>query len=326
MLLGIGLFISVAQFVTFYAAARSEGVLVIRGGVGFLNNLGLLATICANAVLPYLVRQLYENAVAFADSRAVKNRSIIDDGNANLRAIILHEGRYRFAGYGLVFVGFAFWTANTGIHLLGNAQEHWGHKVFDSIDHPIDFCLNRLNNVYAWMIVLPLCSYVAIFSAAQLVKSVDVATHQGALAYDLLNPDRCGGFASVERAHLITNVILAVLYVLIALHTETFARMNPEHALAYAAATLVLLFGNTIFIGSIGRHVRKLRTAALNEQKDRVYKNDALSLEILKFYYDHSRTRFQFGSILTKAVAIGIPAILKAAPALLETSRPFILL
>lgn len=152
------------------------------------------------------------------------------------------------------------------------------------------------------------------------------AVDRKAVIYDLLNPDRCGGFVSVERAHVVLNFVIAIVYVQITLHIETFVRMNAEHALAYAAATLVLLFGNTMFFGGTYQRIKKLRFDALNEQKERVYKNDALSLEILKFFYDHPRSRFSAMTFATKAIAIIVPAIVKAAPALFESSKNFILL
>lgn len=102
--------------------------------------------------------------------------------------------------------------------------------------------------------------------------------------------------------------------------------MNAEHVLAYTVATMFLLFGNTIFLGGVHRRIRVLRNEALNEQKERVYKSDALSLEILKFFYEHRRSRFPLLNLATKAVAVVVPAIIKAAPSLLSSSSPFILL
>jgi hypothetical protein len=321
--LAAGIFITALQFVTFFGAARLEGVLLIKGGVGFLNNYGLFSTLIGNAVLPYLARAYYEYVSELAESKAIKDAEAVHDDLTRLRAMVLLQGRFRFVLYGLIFIGLVFWIANTSIHLLGNVQAHWGHKVFDSVDHPIDFYLNRLNNIYAWMIVLPFCGHMMIFCTFQLVRMITAAADHNAVAYDLLNPDRFGGFISVERAHVVLNFVIAIVYVQITLHIETFVRMNVEHALAYAAATIMLLFGNTIFLGGIYQQINKLRLNALNEQKERVYNSDPLSLEILKFYYEHRRARFSIVNFATKVVAIAVPAFVKAAPALFASSTPF---
>jgi|ERR1700674_350731 len=326
ILLAAGIFVSVLQLVTFFGAARLEGTLFIKNGVGLLNNYGLLSTLVGNAVLPYLARLYYEYVCVFAESKAIKRAGVINDGLSKLKSMILLQGRFRFALYGLIFIGFAFWSANTSIHTFGDVEAHWGHKVFDSVDHPMGFYLNRLNNFYTWMIVLPFCGHVMIFCTIQLVRTVTAAADRKAVIYDLLNPDRCGGFVSIEQAHVVLNLVIAIVYIQITLHTGTFVRMNAEHTIAYAAATLVLLFGNTMFLGSIYQRVKKLRLDALNERKKRVYRNDALSLEILKFFYEHRRSRFMAVNFATKAVAIAVPALVKVAPALFESSRPFILL
>ena len=187
------------------------------------------------------------------------------------------------------------------------------------------FYLNRINNLYTWMLVLPYCGYVMILCTVQLVRIITESADHKAIAYDLLNPDGSGGFGSIERAHVVLNLVIAVIYIQITLHTDTFVRMNPEHAIAYTAATLVLLFGNTTFLGGVYRRIRGLRFRALNEQKERVYNNDALSLEILKFFYEHRRSRFTVMNVATKTVALIVPALLKASPALFESFRPILL-
>lgn len=325
-LLALGIFVSVLQFVMFIGTARLEGVLFIKGGVGFLNNYGLLSTLVGNAVLPYLARLYYENVCGFAESKAIKRAGAINEELAQLSEMVLLQGRFRFILYGLIFTGLAFWIANTSIHVFGDVELHWGHKVFDSLDHPFGFYLNRINNFYTWMIVLPFCGHVMIFCTLQLVRAVTAAADRKVVTYDLLNPDRCGGFVSIERAHVVLNLVIAIVYVQITLHAETFVRMNAEHALAYAAATLLLLFGNTIFLGNIHQRIKELRLDALNAQKERVYKNHPLNLEILKFFYEHRRNRFSVANFVTKAIAIAVPALVKAAPALFGSFQPFILL
>lgn len=256
VLLAAGVALSALQFVAFVQAARNEGMLRIAGGVGFLDNYGLLSTLFGNAVLPYIVRCYYQSVHTFADSKAVKRCAVVDSILARLANMALLRGRYQLIVYGLSFVGLLFWMANTGFHVFGNPEARWGYKVFDSIDHPIGFALNRLNNFYTWMVVLPVCGYMLAITTGHLVRAVNLAADRNAIRYDLLNPDRCGGFAPVERAHLLFNIIVALVYVEIVLHIGTFMRMNAEHMLAYACATLLLLFGNTLFLGSLNRRIK----------------------------------------------------------------------
>jgi hypothetical protein len=320
-LLVFGLSVSLLQFVTFYVAAEREGVLLIRGGVGFLSNFGLLSTLAGNAVLFYLARLYYEHIFALAESDAIKHAAPVDKGLSKMREMVLLHGRFVFVAYALALIGLIFWTANVGIHVFGEVQIHWGHKVFDSTDHPFSFYLNRLNNLYTWSLVLPVCGQVMIFCTVQLVRTITVAADQDALKYDLLNPDRCGGFVSVQRAHVVLNVVIAIIYIQVALHTETFSRMNIDHILAYLAATSFLLFGNTIFLGGIRGRIGKLRRKALNEQKDRIYKNEPLSLDVLRFFYEHQKERFSLANFVTKAIAIVVPIIVKVAPSFLDSPR-----
>jgi hypothetical protein len=310
--------------VTFYFAAEREGVLLIRGGVGFLSNFGLLSTLAGNAVLFYLARLYYEQICAFAESEAITQAALVKKGLSELRDMVLLHGRFVFAAYVMALIGVIFWTANVGIHVFGNVQEHWGYKVFDSIDHPMGFYLNRVNNLYTWLLVLPICGQVMIFCTLQLVRTITVAADHGALKYDLLNPDRCGGFVTVQRAHVVLNVVIAIIYIQVALHTETFSRMNFDHMLAYTTATLFLLFGNTIFLGGIRGHINQLKRKALNEQKDRVYRNEPLSLDVMKFFYEHQRERFSLANVITKAIAIVVPILVKAAPTFLDGSHSFV--
>jgi hypothetical protein len=323
-LLALGFSVSLLQFVTFYAAAEHEGVLLIRGGVGFLNNFGLLATLAGNAVLFHLARLYYEHVSAFAESGAIKCAAVVEKGLSKMKEMVLLRGRFVFVAHGLALVGLIFWTANVGFHIFGDVQAHWGYKVFDSIDHPFGFYLNRLNNFYTWLIVLPICGQVMIFCTFQLVQTITAATDHDALKYDLLNPDGCGGFSSIQRAHVVLNVVIAIIYVQVTLHTETFARMNLDHILAYVVATLFLLFGNTIFLGGIRGRISKLKMKALNEQKDRVYRNDPLSLDVLRFFYEHQKDRFSFATFATKAIAVVVPAFVKAIPIFVDSSHSLI--
>lgn len=320
------IFVSVLEFVAFLYAARIEGVVHIGGGVGFLSNYGLLSTLIGNAVLPYLARLYFEYVSSFRESRALRQVTIVERELSLLRSMLRLQGRYRYVLYFLIFIGSAFWISNTSIHVLGNVEAYWGHKVFDSLEHPISFVLNRLNNVVTWMLVLPFCGYVIVFCTIQLARAVKGAEERKEVAYDLLNPDGCGGFRSIENAHVVLNVVTAIVYVQITLHTGTFGRMNAEHIIAYVAATLILLFGNTLFLGNIHHRISRLRTEALNDQKDKVYKNDSLSFEVLKFFYQTQTNRFSMINVATKAIALFAPILIKAAPSILEVIRPMVVL
>jgi hypothetical protein len=313
-LLLAGISISALEFVVLFWAANREGVLHIQNGVGLLDNYGLISTLLGNAIFPCLARSYYEYVCTTQSSKAVKNSIVVEREISVLKSMLKLEGRYRFGLYVLMFVGAGFWVSNTSFHVLGNAEVHWGHKVFDSTNHPLCFYLNRINNFYTWMIVLPFCGHVMIFSSVQLVTAINRAIDGKVIVYDLLNHDKCGGFLPIERAHVIYNVIIAMMYVQIALHTETFNRMNAEHMMSYIAATIILLFGNRLFLGGIYHEIRKLRISALNECKERVYRGDKLSFEILKYCYEPRANKFSMVNGVTKTVAMFMSVMIKAAP------------
>jgi hypothetical protein len=135
---------------------------------------------------------------------------------------------------------------------------------------------------------------------------VKFAIEKEALQYDLLNPDHRGGFLFIEKAHVLFNVLIAVAYVQITLHIGTFERMNVEHYLTYGLATLLLIGGNRIFLGDVYSKIDRVRTEALNKTKENVYKNDALSFEILKYCYEHRSNHFSLLNFVTKATAIAV--------------------
>jgi hypothetical protein len=317
-LLVAGISISAVEFIVFFWAANREGVLHIQNGVGLLDNYGLMSTLIGNAILPYLARSYYENVCTISYSKALQNSILVEREISALKSMLQLRGRHRFGLYILIFVGSAFWASNTSLHVFGNAEVHWGHKVFDSTNHPFCFYLNRLNNFYTWILILPFCGHVMIFSSNQLVAAISRAIDEKVIIYDLLNPDKYGGFLPVERAHVIYNVMIAMIYVQIALHTGTFNRLNVEHLVSYIAATIILLFGNRLFLGRIYREIRKLRISALNECKDRVYRGDALSFEILKYCYQPRANKFSIFNAITKTGAIFVSLVIKAAPIISE--------
>lgn len=315
-LLWVGTGLALLDFSALFVAAQHDGVLYIPNGVGLLQDYGLFSTVAGDAILLYLARQYYEAIFSIRGSKAVLATTHIEGPLSVLTSMVRMEGKYRFLMYLFVVIGALFWMANTGFHVFGDAEARWGHKVFDSTDHVLSFLASRLHNAYTWLVVLPLFGYVVIFASIQLRRVIHYAAQKGALRYDLLNPDRKGGFVSIERSHVVFNVLIAVIYVQITMHIGTFERMNAEHVMAYGFATLLLIFGNRIFLGDIYSTIDALRTEALNATKDKVYKNDALSFEILKYCYERRINRYSVVNVVTKLAAIAVSVAVKLLPLL----------
>jgi hypothetical protein len=117
----------------------------------------------------------------------------------------------------------------------------------------------------------------------------------------LLNPDQRGGFVFVDKAAVAFNAIVAIVYIQITLHIETF-KTNPEHVIAYVVLTLVLVVINRMFLGDIYARVKRLRLEALNKVKEKVYKDDKMSFEILKYCYER---RVSVASLVNFAINPG---------------------
>lgn len=304
-LLLFGLVVALLDFMGLYAAAAKEGVLEISGGVGLLQDYGLISTVFGDAVLLYLVRWYYDTIYSVRVSKAVRNPGELDQPLSVLTSMVRIEGRYRLLLYRLALIGAAFWLSNTGVHVFGNPEKHWGHKVFDSLDHPTSFVASRIHNVYTWVLIGPFVLYVLVVVSRQL-RVVMGSDHAGTFRYDLLNPDGRGGFAFVEKSHLIFNLMIAVFYVQLVMHIQTFERMNIEHYVGIALATLLLVFGNRLFLGDVRATVDSLRVEALNATKEKVYGNDALSFEILKYCYQQKVDLYSVLNVVTKTAAVAI--------------------
>jgi hypothetical protein len=146
-----------------------------------------------------------------------------------------------------------------------------------------------------------------------LQKAITIAKGNGVLTYDLLNPDHRGGFAFVDRAHIAFNVVVALVYVQITLHIETF-RMNAQHVIGYIILTLLLIWINRMFMGGVYAAIKTLRAEALNRVKDKVYLNVKLSFDILKYCYERRINTASIVNFLINPGAIVISGIIKLWP------------
>lgn len=312
-LLGIGVALSLVNFIGLYAAASSDGVLQINQGVGLLNHYGLFSTILGNAISLYAAKKYYDGVCSIRVSKAVGNNEVIEKPLKDLTDMIELRGKYQFIMYSLVILGTLFWASNFGIHVFGDPVARWG-LVFDSVDHPWSFFANRLHNIYTWVIIMPFVVHVMICSSIQLWRAMSIALSKGVLTYDLLNPDQRGGFGFVDKSLLAFNVVSALVYVEITLHSVTFARLNLEHIVDYIILTVLLLGINRMFFAYMYATIKRLRIEALNKVKDKVFKNDELSFEILKYCYERRIRTLSIANFLIQASAIAIPIIVEYWP------------
>jgi len=319
-LLAFGLVFSLLDSLALYVAAAEEGVLHVKQGIGLLNNYGLFSTILGNAVFLYLGKKYYDALCSIRTSKVVVNSAPIEKSLSNLTAETEMRGRNKSLIYLLIIVGALAWLSNVSSHVLGNPAARWGHKVFDSPDHPLTFWASRLHNFCTWVIIMPFVGYVIVSSSDQLWRMMAGAVRENALKYDLLNPDQRGGFAFVDKAAIAFNVIVVLVYLQITMHIETF-KMNADHVIAYTLATVLLVAIDRMFLGSIYSTIAELRLDALNKVKDSVFNDDKLSFEILKYCYEKKvsmATVLNFainpGAVVISGVVKLWPFIAKALP------------
>lgn len=320
-LLALGIALAIVDFGALYSAASKEGVLKIDRGVGLLQNYGLLSAILGNCFFLYLARAYYEVVHSIRESKAVTDGGPIESPLRELVSMMRTEHRYRFLIYLLIIVGSLFWLSNVGFHLIGSPEVRWGHKVFDSPDHKLTFCASRAHNLYSWLIVLPILGHTMICTSIQLRRMIQAAAQKHALQYDLLNPDQKGGFLFIEKAHVIFSAVIALLYIQITLHIETFERMHVDHVMAYLVVTLLLLSINRLFLGEIYIVINTLKLEALNRVKEKVYRDDKLSFDILKYCYDHRINEFSLVNFSIKVGAILASGLIKAWPILSKVMK-----
>ncbi len=243
-------------------------------------------------------------------SKAVVKSGLIDELLASLRNMIEVRGRYGFFIYWLLTLGFLFWLLNLNIYLLGNPETRFGHKVFDSIDHPLTFSVSRVHGFYTWLIIMPLVAHVVTLSSLQLRRAIGIASREGALRYDLLNPDRRGGFGFLRKAQAAFSVITGLVYIQIVLYSlDRILKTVPEAIVSFGIVTLLLVWLNLAFFPDIYKKIKTLRLKSLDRIKDKVYENDKLSFEILKYCYERRINWYLIISIIIQAAAILIAGI-----------------
>jgi hypothetical protein len=316
-LLGIGVALSLVDFLAFYIATVRDGVLQISHGVGLLNHYGLFSTIIGNAISLYAVKKYYDGVCSIRDSKAVDDHEVVKKPLKDLKDMVELSGKYQLIMYFFLLLGTYFWASNFATHVFGDPAAKWGN-VFDTVDHPWSFVVSRLHNFYSWMIIMPLTVHVMICSSIQLKRAMSIALSKGVLTYDLLNPDQRGGFGFVDRSLLAFNVISALVYVEVTMHIQTFARLNIEHIVDYVILTLLLIGVNRMFFADMYATIKRLRLESLNKVKEKVFKNDELSFEILKYCYERRVRTLSVANFLVQASAIAIPGIVKFWPIIVK--------
>jgi len=313
--LAFGVVLSLVDFGCLYVAASAEGVLRIPGGVGLLDNLGLLSTLFGNAVSLYAAKKYYDGVQSMRTSKAVTSNSIgLERSLAALSRMVKLRDRHKRLLYGFILIGVMAWLSNVSGHVFDNPVIRWHHKVFDSLNHPYTFVASRLHNVYTWIVVAPFLGHVLICASVQLRRAVAIAAGECALVYDPLNPDQRGGFWFVDGSNILFNVITALAYIQVTMHIGTFDVMHAEHIVAYVSLTAILIVVNRIFLGDIYATIRMLKLEALNRIKDNVYNDDKLSFDILKYCYERHISLLSLANAMIKAAAIIVPGVTKVWP------------
>jgi hypothetical protein len=311
-LLAVGVAISMVDFGILYAAAVREGVLRISPGMGLLNNYGLFSTTVGNAVLLYTAKKYYESVCSIRTSKAIVNIEPIDRSIALLTDMIKLRGRYNLYLYFLMTVGALFWVSNVAIYVAGFPEIRWGYKVFDSIEHPLTFFVSRIHNFYTWLIIMPFVVYVVTCSSLQLRRAIVIAFREGALTYDLLNPDQRGGFGFLRKAQIAFNVITGLIYIQLFLYSlDKLLQGLPGNVTSYITLTSLLIWINVIFFSDIYKQIKTVRFESLDRLKDKVYQDDKLSFDILKYCYERRVNWYLIISIVIQAAAIIIAGIAK---------------
>ena len=312
-LLAIGTALSLIDFAAVYAAASRDGVLRIESGIGLLDHYGFFSTIFGNAIALYAAKKYYDGVCSIRTSKAVVDPFVVETSLQDLTDMIELRGKYNFFMYLLVIFGTLWWLSNLATHLIGDPVSKWG-PVFDSLDHPWSFFVGRIHIIYLEVIIMPLVVYVMVCSSLELRKVIKIASREGVLTYDLLNPDHRGGFGFVDNALFAFNVVAALVYIQITLYIETYAQYNLEHIIDYIILTVLLVGINRMFFADIYGMIKRLRLASLNKVKDEVFKNNNLSFEILKYCYERRIRTLSLANFLVQAGAIAVPGIVKFWP------------
>ncbi|MFT3939186.1 hypothetical protein [Rhodopseudomonas sp.] len=311
-----GVAIAAAFAAAFVLSGLTEGVLRIPGGVGFLQNYGLIAAILGDAVLFFLAKKYLEccqeiaKPSSFGPVKGVRTLHIQFLRDLRLKTPL------RFILYLFVIVGLIALVGNTSLHIRGALSNQWTEFVFDSLDHPLSFATNKAFSLYSWLLVLPFCAYISIVATRQISRITEALDRNESVKYDLLHSDNAGGFAQMRIATFYFNLGVLIIYLQIALYTLTFNHANGFQLGAYAATTGVLLFGNFAMFGRIDKMISNKERLAHDQRKNKAYQGDRLNFEILKYYTDvfsknSLQKRLTAVTISLKSAAIAIPPILK---------------
>ena len=318
------LFISTIEFILLYSAAKIEGVVFIQEGVGFLENYGIISTLIGDAFLFYLAKKYINSIILISQNTSLYKNDIIIRKVEEYKSRVCLEDRLQGIYYLFIFIGLTAWIINVSFHVFGDSTQHWGGLVFDSRDHPLGFMFNRINNFYSWIFVLPTCLYVITISSIQFWEIIKEASLLRGIKYDLLNPDKFGGFSFVEKGHIFLNLSIAIIYIQIVSHIITFELLNLEHILSYIFITLAFVFGNSFYMSLLNTKIEEMRIKTLNHYKKKIYNNDALSFDIFKYYQETYSNRSFLSSTntivnLMKALSISLPILIKVLEPLFKT-------
>src|SRR5262249_15042739 len=149
---------------------------------------------------PCFAKKYYDNVRSMTTSKAIVNVKSISRPLDSLTDMIQLRGRFSLLLYFLMTIGAVNWLLNVAANIAGGREIRWGYKFFDSPDHPLTFSVSLIHNFYTWLIILPLVGHVVICTSQQLHQAFARASRKGAIRYDLLNPDRRGGFDFLRKA------------------------------------------------------------------------------------------------------------------------------
>src|SRR5262249_29951574 len=110
------------------------------------------------------------------------------------------------------------------------------------------------------------------------------------------------------------NLIIALIYLQVTMHIETFKLVNVQYISSYIVLTLLLISVNRIFLGHIYSAINELKLESLNKVKDKAYDDDKLSFEILKYCYERRINEFSIINFAVKAGAIIFSGAVKFWP------------
>lgn len=299
-----------------FIAAWYENVIFIEEGIGFAENYGWFAALLGDAVLLFLAKKYFDVVQNSYQSLPFEAVRVESDQKSRIHAIAgLDDGKNR-AFYFMAFIGFCFVVSNVSLQLLGETEKHWRGDVFDSPLHPATSVLNKLFLLYSWGVLVPFCAYISIFTSLYISHLAKIISETKDIKYDLLNPDRAGGFSEILAPRIYLNIGASILYLQITLYTIVFQGANIEHYVGYFFVTLLLIFGNFFIFWKIDQAVEMKRIEAISATKEDAYKGDALKLDIFKYYMETfgKRTlqmRLTRIIVSVKSVAIIIPPIIK---------------